>query len=198
LTTGGGADVIAFNKGDGADTVNESVGTDDTLSLGGGLAYGDLKLRKSGLDLVLDASNGDQLTFRNWYQTGVNNRSVLNLQIVVDAMAAFNPAGTDPLLNRKVVDFNFASIVGQFDSALAANPTLTSWNVTNALASAYVSGSDTAAIGGDLAYDFGHRNALAGIGAAPAQSVLASGSFGTAAQSLQAATSLYAGTVRLS
>ena len=197
LTTGGGADVIGFNKGDGADTVNASAGTDDTLTLGGGLAYSGLKLKKTGLDLILDASNGDQITFKNWYQTGVNNKSVLNLQVVVDAMAAFNPSGSDPLLNKKVVDFNFSGIAGAFDAALAADPTITSWNLTNALASNYLSGSDTAAIGGDFGYDFGHRNALTGIGAVPGQSVLAGAAFATSAQTLQAAGTLYAGTVRL-
>jgi len=197
LVTGGGADIVAFNKGDGADIVQASAGTDDTLSLGGGVAYGDLTLRKSGLDLILDATGGDQITFRNWYQTGVNNKSLLNLQIVVDAMAAFNPAGADPLLNRKVARFDFTRIVGQFDAALAATPTLTSWNVSNALASSLVAASDTAAIGGDLAYDFGHRNALTGIGAGAAGGIVASASFATAAQTLQAASTLYAGTVRL-
>jgi len=198
ITTGGGADVIAFNKGHGADIVNASVGSDDTLSLGGALAYGDLKLRKSGLDLVLDAGGGDQITFRNWYQAGVNHKSVLNLQVVADAMPAFNPAGTDPLLNRKIVRFNFGSLASQFDAAVAANPSLTAWNMSNGLAAAYVAGSDTAAIGGDFAYDFGHRNAFAGIGATPAQAVLAATSFGSAAQALQAPAALYAGTARMS
>jgi Ca2+-binding RTX toxin-like protein len=197
ITTGGGADVIGFNKGNGADIVNASIGTDDTLTLGGGLAYSDLKLKKSGLDLILDASNGDQITFKDWYQTGVNNKSVLNLQVVADAMAAFNPAGTDPLLNKKLVQFNFSGIVNAFDAALAVDPTITSWNVSNALAGNYVSGSDVAAIGGDFAYDFGHRNALTDIGAGAAQAVLAGATFGTAAQTLQAAATLYSGTVRL-
>jgi Ca2+-binding RTX toxin-like protein len=197
LTTGGGADVIAFNKGDGADVVNASIGTDDTLTLGGGLSYSDLKLKKTGLDLVLDAGNGDQITFRNWYQTGSNNKSVLNLQLVADAMAAFNPGGSDPLLNRKLVNFNFAGLVGQFDAALLANPTLISWSLTSALTTGYLSGSDTAAIGGDIAYDFGHRNALTNIGAVAAQTVLAGANFGIGAQALQATATLYSGTVRL-
>ncbi len=196
INTGGGADVIGFNKGDGADVVNASVGTDDTLTLGGGIAYGDLKLKKSGVDLILDANNGDQVTFRNWYQTG-NNKSLLNLQVVVDAMAAYTPAGIDPLLNKKVVDFNFSTLVNQFDAALAANPTLTSWSLSNGLAGAYASGSDTAAIGGDFAYDFGHRNALATIGSTPAQAVLAGAAFATAAQALQPAAVLYSGAIRL-
>lgn len=198
ITTGGGVDVIAFNKGDGADVVNASVGTDDTLSLGGALAYADLKLRKTGLDLILDAGSGDQITLKNWYQSGVNHKSILNLQVVTDAMAAFNPVGADPTLNRKVVRFNFTTLVSQFDAAVAANPALASWSVAGSLASAYVAGTDTAAIGGDFAYDFGHRNALSGIGAAPAQSVLASASFGSAAQALQAPGALYAGVVRMS
>ncbi|HQR09775.1 MAG TPA: calcium-binding protein [Casimicrobiaceae bacterium] len=197
LTTGGGSDVIGFNKGDGADIVNASTGTDDTLSLGGGLAYADLKLKKTGLDLILDAGNGDQITLRNWYQSGVNNKSVLNLQVIADAMSAFNPAGSDPLLKRKVVNFNFTGIVSAFDAAIAANPTITSWNLSNALSGNYLSGSDIAALGGDFAYDFGHRNALTTMGATPAQSILASASFGSSAQALQAATTLYSGAVRL-
>ena len=197
INTGGGADVIGFNKGDGADIVNASVGTDDTLSLGGAFAYSDLKLKKTGLDLILDASNGDEITFKNWYQTGVNNKSILNLQVVADAMAAFNPAGSDPLLNKKLVRFNFSNIVGAFDAALVADPTITSWNMTNALAANYLAGSDTTALGGDFAYDFGHRNSLANIGAVPAQSVLAAAAFGTGAQTLQAPATLYSGTVRL-
>jgi len=197
ITTGGGADIIAFNKGDGADIVNASIGSDDTLAVGGGMAYADMKLSKSGLDLVFDAGNGDQITFRNWYQTGVNNKSVLNLQVIADAMAGFNAGGSDPLLNKKIVNFSFGGIVGAFDAALAADPTITNWSVSNALASFYLSGSDTAAIGGDFAYDFGHRNSLTGIGATPGQTVLAGAGFGSGAQALQAAATLYSGTARL-
>ena len=192
-----GHDVIAFDKGDGADVINASIGTDDTLSLGGSLAYGDLALRKSGLDLILDATSGDQITFKNWYQAGVNNKSILNLQVVTDAMAAFNPSGSDPLLNRKVVNFDFSGLVSRFDAALVANPTLTSWNLTNALAPCYLTGSDSAAIGGDFAYDYGHRHALSGIGAAPGQNVLAGAGLGNATQTLQPAATLYSGNVRL-
>ena len=69
--------------------------------------------------------------------------------------------------------------------------------MTNALAANYLAGSDTTALGGDFAYDFGHRNSLANIGAVPAQSVLAAATFGTGAQTLQAPATLYSGTVRL-
>jgi trimeric autotransporter adhesin len=197
INTGGGPDVIAFDKGSGADVVNATTGTDDTLSLGGGVAYSDLKLRKTSLDLILEANNGDQITFRNWYQSGVNNKSVLNLQVIADAMAAFNPASPDPMLNKRVVNFNFANVVSAFDAALLADPTITSWSMTNALAANRLSGSDTAAIGGDFAYDYGHRASLANIGAIPAQTVLSGSGFGTAAQVLQPPATQYSGTVRL-
>ena len=197
LTTGGGADIIAFNRGGGADVVAASVGSDDTLSLGGGIRYADLRLRRTGLDLVLDAGAGDSITFRNWYQGGVNNRSVVNLQVVADAMASFNAAGSDRLLNKRVVTFNFAALVGSYDTALAANPALTSFDVAAAIGSYYTGGSDTAAIGGDLAYDYGHRNTLTGIGASVAGGELGAAGFGMVAQALQPAAALYAGSQRL-
>jgi hypothetical protein len=96
-----------------------------------------------------------------------------------------------------VVNFNFAGIVGRFDAALAANPALTSFDVAGALADFYVAGSDGAAIGGSLAYDYGHRNALTDIGMGAAQAMLGAPEFGVAAQALQQGTTLYAGTQRL-
>src|SRR6185436_10893871 len=42
VTTGAGSDVIAFNRGDGQDAVTASQGADNTVSLGGGIAYQDL------------------------------------------------------------------------------------------------------------------------------------------------------------
>jgi hypothetical protein len=98
-------------------------------------------------------SLGGAYSNRNWCQTGVDNKSVPNLQVVADAMAAYS---------RRIP-----------------------------------SGSDTAAIGGDFAYGFGRRNSLANIGATPAQFVLASAVFATAAQARQPAATLYSGTVRL-
>ena len=197
IVTGGGVDVIAFNRGGGADTVDAGVGSDDTLTLGGGIAYADLRLRRSGQDLVLDAGAGDAITFRGGYAAVVNRKRVVNLQVVADAMAAFNPADSDLLLNRRVVNFDFAGVVRRFDAAQAANPGLTSFDVAGALADCYLSGSDTAAIGGSLAYDYGHRNALADIGMGAGQAILGAGEFGLAAQSLQPATTLYAGAQRL-
>jgi Ca2+-binding RTX toxin-like protein len=196
LVTGDGFDVIAFNKGDGYDFITASAGS-KTVSLGGGLAYSDLKLRKSGNDLVLDTGTGEGMAFKNWYAT-TPSKPVLTLQMMAEAMADFAPGGADPLRDQKVENFNFAGLAGAFDTARLANPGLTSWALTNALLDFHLAGSDSAALGGDLAYQYGKNGTLAGIGITPAFDVLNSAAFGTSAQALTPLAGLQTGTQRLS
>jgi hypothetical protein len=191
-----GADIIAFNRGDGQDVVHASSGADNTLSLGGGIRYADIALRKSGADLVVEVGATEQLTLKDWY-VSASNKHVVNLQMVVDASADWSAASTDPLRNRRVARFDFAGLVSRFDAALAANPALTRWSVSSALAEFHGGGSDTAAFGGDLGYQYGHASTFAGIGWTPADTVLASASFGTAVQTLQSASTLFSGTKTL-
>jgi hypothetical protein len=197
ISTGNGADVIAFNAGDGQDSVNTSVGTDDTVSLGGaGLAYANLSFQKSANNLILNVSATDKLTFTNWYAASAN-KNVLNLQVVAEAMAGFNPSGGNALLDNKVEKFNFQGLVGAFDAALAANPGLTSWALTNGLTQFQLAGSDTAALGGDLAYYYGLNGTVAGIGFGKAQDVLTGTGFGMQAQTLRPLASLQDGVTPL-
>ncbi len=197
LSTGNGADVIAFNAGDGQDSVNPSSGIDNTLSLGGaGLSYASLTFQKSGNALVLNVSATDRITFANWY-SGSANRNVLNLQVVAEAMAGFNPTGGNALLDNKVEEFNFQGLVNAFDAARAANPSLTSWALINGLAQFQLAGSDTAALGGDLAYQYGLNGTLAGIGFDKAQDVVTGAGFGTQAQTLRPLASLQDGVTPL-
>jgi VCBS repeat-containing protein len=196
ITTGTGADIIAFNYGDGQDTVVASTGADNTISLGGGIDYLSLTMSKSGNDLILATGNSDQITLQNWY-SGTGNRSVANLQLVLDA-STYNTSSSDPLLNQQVQDFDFAALAQAFDQALAGNPTLTAWSLTDSLLSAHLSGSDTAALGGDLAYQYNLNGTLAGIGLASAQTVINDTSFGVSAQQLHPLADLQTGTARLS
>ena len=195
ITTGTGADIIAFNQGDGQDTVVASTAADNTLSLGGGINYQNLSMSKSGNDLILATGNSDQITLQNWY-SGTGNHSVANLQLVLDA-STYNAGSADPLLNQQVQDFDFAALAQAFDQALVANPTLTAWNLTDSLLSAHLAGSDTAALGGDLAYQYNLNGTLAGIGLASAQTVINDASFGTTAQQLHSSADLQTGTARL-
>ena len=189
LTTGSGADVILFNKGDGADTVAVSTKKDNTLSLGGGARYADLLFQKSGNDLVLKLGGGDQITFTGYYAS-TSNRSVKTLQVVIEGNADYAPGSASALYNRKVESFNFDGLVAAFDAARAANPALSSWALGNALAAQYLSGSDGAAIGGELAYQYGRWGTLSALSFTPAQGVLGAAGFGSTAQGMLAAGSL--------
>lgn len=184
ITTGTGFDVVMFNKGDGADIVNASVGTDNTLSLGGNFAYSDLSLSKSTNDLILKMGSADQITFKDWYVTTANNKSVLNLQVITEAIQGFSLGGTDTLRNNKVETFNFANLVSAFDTAGAT----ANWQLTDARLSAHLSsGSDTSAIGGDIAYQYGLAGSLNGVGVLSSQTVINNASVGQSAQTLNAA-----------
>jgi Ca2+-binding RTX toxin-like protein len=196
LNSGTGADIIAFNKGDGQDTLAAGSVTDNTLSLGGNLAYGDFNFQKSGNNLILNVGSGDRVTLSNWY-AGTGNRSVLTLQVIAEAMSSFDAASADPLLNRKVQEFDFAGLVGAFDAARTVTPGLSSWALTNALLQYHLSASDTEALGGDLAYRYGRDGSLAGIGLGPAQDILGSAQFGVAPQTLQPLAGLQEGQNRL-
>jgi Ca2+-binding RTX toxin-like protein len=194
ITTGSGMDIIAFNAGDGQDTVVASTGADNTISLGGGIRYSDVALSKSGNDLILKTGATDSVTLQNWYASPLNH-SVINLQFVVEASSDYNSASADTLLNQKVQSFNFNTLASDFDTALAANPTMTSWAVMSDLLSVHLAGSDTAAIGGDLTYQYNLNGTLAGIGLAPAQTELSS--LNNTPQTLQSLASLQVGSVRL-
>jgi Ca2+-binding RTX toxin-like protein len=194
INTGTGADIVAFNRGDGQDTVNLSTGGDNTLSLGGGIRYSDLTLTKSGNDLLFNlGGSSEKVTFAGWYASTAN-RSVSMLQMIVEACADFDANSSDPLVNKKVASFDFLGIVDQFD----AGGQTSNWAVTNALLTEHLAGSDTEAMGGDLAYRYGLNGSLANIGFDPAVALMSSGAYGTAAQTLQPTATLEDGIKRLS
>ncbi|HYS87701.1 MAG TPA: calcium-binding protein, partial [Bradyrhizobium sp.] len=197
IKTGAGTGVLAFNAGDGNDTVDAIAGTNHAISLGGGIRYADLTLGKQNDNLVVETGNGESLTLKNWYAAAANH-TVLNLQVVAEAMAGYDANSSDPLLNKKVETFDFQGLVGAFDAARAADPGITSWALTNALAQYHLSGSDDAALGGDLAYQYGLNGSLAGIGLTHAQDALNDPQFGAQAQALHPLSSLQDGAVRLS
>lgn len=194
ITTGTGFDVINFNKGDGADIINASTGADNTLSLGGNFAYSDLSLTKTGNDLILKMGATDQLTLKDWYLSSPTNKSVINLQVVAEAIQGFSLGSADNLRNNKIENFNFTNLVAAFDTAGA----IANWQLTDArLTTHLLAGSDTAAIGGDLAYQYGKNSNLTGMGSLNAQSVIAAASFGQTAQTLNNPTVWQAELVKL-
>ena len=135
IDAGGGSNLFAFNKGDGSDTVVNSVWKADTISLGGGIKYADLKLAKAGNDLVLQGAGSDKITLKNWY-TAAQNQGVGKLQVLT-AGGDFDAASTSTLKNRTVAVFDFDKLVKAFDVARAATPSAASgWAVSSSLGAA--------------------------------------------------------------
>lgn len=157
IVAGSGRDVIAFNRGDGRDTVQAGgEARADTLSLGGGIRYADLTLRKSGSDLVLGVGNGEQITLKGWYAS-TSKRTVGSLQVLTEG-GDYQGGSLDRLYNSKAVVFDFIKLVAKFDAARGHNGNLT-WAVAGALPATLVEYSGTQARGGDLAYDYATASA---------------------------------------
>jgi hypothetical protein len=168
------------------------------LSLGGGIKYTDLTSSKAGSDLTLDTGTVESMRFVRWYSTVANNKSVVNLQAIAEAIADFDAAGSDLLKDNRVETINFAGIVDKFEQARAANSTFSNWAMTNALMDFHLSGGDTAALGGDLAYQYGKNGNLNNLSVNPAQGILGSTQFGSTAQTLQPTVSLQDSSPQLS
>ena len=185
ITLGSGVAVVAFNSGDGAATITAKTGTSNVLSLGGGIAYADLSFSKSGNNLILNTGGSNSITLNNWYG-GSANQDFVTLQVIEQAAATYNPASSNTLYNSEVEEFSFTQLVSAFNSALSANPNLTSWSLSNALLTDHLSSSNTAALGGDLAYYEGMNGNLTNLNLATAVSTLQTSGFGSAAQTVDA------------
>lgn len=188
---GDSSNVISFNQGDGTNSVTAAAGGRNTLSLGAGLDYSTLSFSKSANNLVLTAG-ADSLTFENWYASSADQNFV-TLQVIEKANTSYSASSSNELDNQAVVQFGFQNLVNQFNSALAADPALTQWSLSNGLLSAYLGGSNTAAVGGDLAYYDGLNGNLTGMNVAAAQAALQNGAFGTGAQSISTWSSISQG-----
>jgi Ca2+-binding RTX toxin-like protein len=182
LTLGGGNDVIAFNRGDGRDPVR-GVGT-AVLSLGGGIEYRDLALRKSGADLLVEVGGGERITLKDWY-AAPQHRMVKTMQVVAETMAAAAPPGYGALFADKVQWFDFSAIVAAFDEARATTTNLGRWQMMDKLIATHLGGASGEALGGDLAYQYGLNGALTGLGLGAVQETLGASGFGADRQALR-------------
>ena len=121
----------------------------------------------------------------------------MNLQVIAQSIADFDAAGSALLKDNNVETINFAGIVDKFELARGTNATFSNWAMTNALMDFHLSGGDTVVLGGDLDYRYGKNANLNNLSVNPAQSILGSTQFGSAAQTLQPTTSLQDSSPRL-
>ena len=192
IDTGSGDNIVSFNRGDGADIVYSDAFSQNTLSLGGGIQYDDLALSKNGNDLVLELGGEESITLKDWYADS-SNQTFLKLQIMIDEIGDFDPESEDPLHNQRVQTFDFLDLVNQFDQTRVADSYLEHWLMMDRLLNAHLAASNSAALGGDLAYYYGVNGTLSGIGLNAAQQVISAPGFGRDAQSLRPFTGLQDG-----
>jgi hypothetical protein len=179
IQAGGGANVVAFNRGDGRDTLLPGAGARNTLSLGGGIDADRLSFKQNGQDLILETGGSDRITFKDWY-AGEANRNFVTLQLVDDGGRGWHRGET---FDQQVETFDFRALTDRFDAARAATPRLSSWSLMNGLLDAHLSGSDEAALGGELAARYAQEGALA-MAPGAVQEVLRDPRFGTQAQAV--------------
>ncbi|MDD5058244.1 MAG: putative Ig domain-containing protein, partial [Sideroxydans sp.] len=183
-----GNNVVLFNRGDGNDWIYLDYSLDkpkaETLSLGGGISYADLSFSRDYDNLIVGLGDGESVTIGSWFAAWQDNKAINTLQIVAESMAGYDPNSTDPLLNQRIQQFDFLALANQFEAALAADPSITSWQLAPHLADCCIGGSDTAAIGGDMAYLYGKNGNLNGLNEAELRSQLNDANFGTSNQPL--------------
>ena len=182
ITLGGGHDIVAFNRGDGRDTVR-GVGA-AVVSLGGGIEYRDLALRKSGADLRVEVGAEERITLKDWY-ADPQNQMVKTMQVIAETMQAPYPATHGALFAEKVQWFDFSAIVAAFDEARTTTANLGRWQMMDQLLVTHLGGSSSEALGGDLAYQYGLNGAFTGLGLGAVQEVLGASGFGTDPQALR-------------
>lgn len=106
LDGGSGSDTYVFDRGSGADLVNDADATEgnvDVLSFGSDITADQLWFRQVGADLEISLiGTGDKATIGNWYAgsayhveqfTTTDGKTLLDSQVqaLVSAMAAFAP-----------------------------------------------------------------------------------------------------------
>ena len=191
IDSGTGRDLLAFNRGDGSDTLATS--GRDAISLGGGIRLADLALSKAGNDLVLDTGGGDSIRIQGWYAHGSQRVDLLQL---ITVGGDYDPTSGDRAVNRKVELFDFARVVHSFDAARAKGVTNDSgWAAMNSLLDAHLIGTDCAALGGDLSFQYATQGSLTGVSLSGAQASLRAGA--SDLQLLKDRSLLDSGTLRL-
>jgi Ca2+-binding RTX toxin-like protein len=174
-----GSDIVLFNRADGKDTVVR-LGQATALSLGGMTGYSQLKFDRNGTALIVKVGH-NSITFNDWYDTTAPGSRVANLQIMAETLRRFDPASTDPLFNQKVQVFDFPGLVAAWDQAQANRQRFV---VADHLAEFRLSGSDTQAFGGEVAYQYGTTGTLDALSFAQMQAVINAPEFGAQPQAI--------------
>jgi Ca2+-binding RTX toxin-like protein len=158
----GDGGVIAFNPGDGNDTVYVAGAT--TLSIGGGVRPGDLALRRDGGDLLLDVGGAGAIRLTRQWEDDPAAWPEITLQLFGSVHLYDFNAAIDALVAQADGDPAFALPLGE---VLAANE---------------LSFSETDGLGGAIAWRYAATGSSAGLSSEQLHDVLGDPGFGASPQ----------------
>jgi Ca2+-binding RTX toxin-like protein len=139
-----------------------------TISLGGGIVPADLALTQDGDALVLLIGASDSIRFTRRFETNPQAWPQITLQMF-----------------GSVHFYDFNAVIAEFQAALAADPLLNGFALDGVLQNHETSVSETEALGGALAYQYGTTGSLNGMGDAAIRQVLGGENFGSGLQSVE-------------
>ena len=164
--------VIAFNVGDGNDTIYAAGSL--TISLGANLDIGTLTRSEmpsngaTGFDFLLTTGPGDSILLTRYAEADSQAWPQITLQTI--------GAGA---INR----YDLTAIINDFQLQAVQNPSL-SLSLNAVLPSHVIGTSTTDAIGGELAYQYAIAGNTGSLSVAQKQAVLTDANFGAAPQSI--------------
>lgn len=135
---------------------------------------------------MLDLGSGDSIKFKDWYVSTAKHTTT-TLQFFKATSSEYESCSNDPTLNKKVELFDFIKLVEPASRpTLVANHSLplSAWSGPHAWQNAFISASDTQALGGDLAQQYASMGSLDGDLFSNVQANLSSAQFAVSAQAL--------------
>lgn len=156
------ADVVAFNAGDGVDTLY--VGNALILSLGGGIRADSLSMTMDGRDVILNCG-GDAI------------RLIGILPDEEDEDSTAQPEITLQIIGSDIRIFDLNAVIDAFVAAVENGSSAINWTIADVLASSLIRSTDTA-IGGILAQQYAQDGHLGSLDSAAIRAALTDPGFG--------------------
>ncbi|HKJ71373.1 MAG TPA: calcium-binding protein [Gammaproteobacteria bacterium] len=132
----------------------------------------------------------DALVLAEWYEDdGEHRPESATLQMVTEATDGYDPTADSERLSHKLNRYDFTRIVEAFDQARADGKgrggKARRWEAMDAALDNHLEGSDSEALGGELAHRYGVKGSLDGASRQTVLATLADERFGEKPQSLQ-------------
>ncbi|MBI2994129.1 MAG: putative Ig domain-containing protein [Gammaproteobacteria bacterium] len=169
--------MILFNKGDGVDYVEftgetpfdmegDGEGSSFRLTVSvGGVGVDDIHLRRDDMNLVIEVGAADEIVLSDWFALNIpRDDRILTLQVITQGSGDYDPGSTGVLVNSRIHLFDLDWLIDEFVSFDDNVESGEHWSISGSAAESLLLASDTVAIGGQIAYEFGLLGHAAAIG----------------------------------